>query len=376
VRVVVVSGIWPPDVGGPASHAPALAAALLDAGHAVEVVTTADSSPDARPYPVRWISRARPMPLRHLAVVRAVARAARHADRVYATSMVRRSAVGAVLARRPLVVKLVSDEAFERAARSDRFDGTLEEFQAFRGGARVRFLRATRNAALRRAARVVVPSAYLRDLAVGWGVDAGRLEVVPNPAPPLPALPTRGDARAALGLNGFTLATAGRLTRQKALGDAFEAVARVDGVSLVVAGDGPERQALERRAAALGVTSRVRFSGPLSRDQVLTLYRASDAALSTSAWENLPHSLVEALAVGTPVVATAVGGVPEVVHDGENGLLVPAGDVEAIAGAIGRLSGDEGLRATLAARAAPSVVELAEPCVLERIIRIVTEADR
>ena len=82
---------------------------------------------------------------------------------------------------------------------------------------------------------------------------------------------------------------------------------------------------------------------------MLTLYRAADAALSTSAWENLPHSVVEALAVGTPVVATAVGGVPEVVHDGENGLLVPAGDVDAIAGAIGRLAGDEALRTALAA---------------------------
>ena len=376
MRVVVVSGIWPPDVGGPASHAPALAAALLEAGHAVEVVTTADSAPDATPYPVRWVSRARPAPLRHLAVVRAVARAARRADAVYATSMVRRSAMGAALSRRPLVVKLVSDEAFERAARSGRFGGTLEEFQTTRAGARVRFLRATRNAALRRAARVIVPSAYLRDMAVGWGVSSERLVVVPNPAPKLPALPARDDARAALGLNGFTLVTAGRLTRQKALGDAIAAVARVDGVSLVVAGDGPERQALEGQASALGVASRVRFSGPLSRDQVLALYRAADAALSTSAWENLPHSLVEALAVGTPVVATAVGGVPVVVHDEQNGLLAPAGDVEAIAQAIRRLADDGRLRTTLASRAADSVAGLAEPRLLERIVRIVEEARR
>ena len=139
-----------------------------------------------------------------------------------------------------------------------------------------------------------------------------------------------------------------------------------------MAGDGPERQSLERQASALGVADRVRFSGPLSRDDVLTLYRA----LSTSAWENLPHSVVEALAVGTPVVATAVGGVPEVVHDEENGLLVPPGDVEAIAGAIGRLARDEALRTTLAAKAAGSVAQLAEARVLERIVRIVEEAGR
>jgi glycosyltransferase involved in cell wall biosynthesis len=121
----------------------------------------------------------------------------------------------------------------------------------------------------------------------------------------LPALPDRDAARVALGLNGVTLAAAGRLTRQKALGDALAALARVDGVSLVLAGDGPERRALERRAGELGVDGRVHFLGPLARDDVLTLFRAADAALLTSAWENLPHSVVEALAVGTPVVATA-----------------------------------------------------------------------
>jgi len=373
VKVVVVSGIWPPDVGGPASHAPALADALLAAGHAVEVVTTAAAAPEARVYRVRWVSRTRPAPLRHLAVVREVARAARGGDRVYATSMVRRAALGAAIARRPLVVKLVSDEAFERAVRAGRFPGTLEDFQRVAGGPRLRFLRATRNRALHRAAHVVVPSAYLRDLARGWGVAPDRLTVVPNPAPPLPPLPDRDAARGALGLDGVTLAAAGRLTRQKALGDALAAVARVDGVSLVVAGDGPERGALERRAAELGLDGRVRFVGPLARTEVLTLFRAADAALLSSAWENLPHSVVEALAVGTPVVATAVGGVPEVVRDGENGLLVAPGDVAALADAIRRVS-EPGLRDALAANAAASVAGLDERRLLERIVRLIESA--
>ena len=112
----------------------------------------------------------------------------------------------------------------------------------------------------------------------------------------------------------------------------------------------------------------MRFLGAGTRDDVVRLFRAADAALLTSAWENLPHTLLEALAVGTPVIATAVGGVPEVVRDGENGLLVPPGDVEAIAAAIERLLGDASLRAALAAAAAPSVAELAEPRILGRIV--------
>ena len=327
MKVVVVSGIWPPDVGGPASHAPALAAALLDTGHAVEVVTTADCRARSEALPGSLDLACTPRLRSGISrVVRAVARAARRSDRVYATSMVRRAALGATLARRPLVVKLVSDEAFERAARSGRFGGTLEEFQATeRRRARPLPARhAERRAAPRDAGRRPerVPARPRGGLGCPRRATGGRPE--PRAAAARAPRPRR-RARRTLGLNGFTLATAGRLTRQKALGDALEAVARLGAVSLVVAGDGPERQSLERQASALGVADRVRFSGPLSRDDVLTLYRAADAALSTSAWENLPHSVVEALAVGTPVVATAVGGVPEVVHDEENGLLVPAG---------------------------------------------------
>jgi 2-deoxystreptamine N-acetyl-D-glucosaminyltransferase/2-deoxystreptamine glucosyltransferase len=192
--------------------------------------------------------------------------------------------------------------------------------------------------------------------------------VIPNPAPPLAVLPSREEARARLGITGPTLGAAGRLTAQKALGDALAAVARVEDVSLVVLGDGPERPGLERRSAELGLTGRVRFLGAGTREDVVRLFRAVDAALLTSAWENLPHTVLEALAVGTPVIATAVGGVPEVVRDGENGLLVAPGDVEALAAAIERLLGDDSLRAALAAAAAPSVDELAEPRILGRIV--------
>jgi glycosyltransferase involved in cell wall biosynthesis len=374
VKVVVVSGIWPPDVGGPASHAPALVAALVEAGHAVEVVTTAETPPAPRTYPVRWVSRRRPTPIRHLLVAREVARAARGADRVYATTMVRRAALGAAFGRSPLVVKLVADEAYERERRSGRFSGTLEEFQRHRGGFRTLLLRTTRTAALRRARRIVVPSAYLRAIALGWGLADDRTTVVPNPAPEVPVHPTRDEARAALAVTGFALGTAGRLTAQKALGDALEALARVPGAELLVLGDGPERTALERRAARLGIADRVRFLGARSRDDVLTLFRAVDVALVTSAWENLPHTLLEALAAGAPVVATGVGGIPEVIVHEDNGLLVPAGDVDAIAEAIERVAGDADLRARLAARAAPSVEDLAEPRILRRIVEVIEDA--
>ena len=189
----------------------------------------------------------------------------------------------------------------------------------------------------------------MAELVRGWGIPAERISVLPNPTPPVPSLPApERDGRPPL------LAFAGRMTAPKALGVALEAVARVPEVDLALAGEGDERAALERRAHELGLDGRVRFLGSLPRDEVLALFRRADAALLSSAWENFPHALVEALAVGTPAIATNVGGVAEIVSDGENGLLVPAGDPAALADAIRRFLGDDALRTRLASAAAPS----------------------
>jgi glycosyltransferase involved in cell wall biosynthesis len=365
VRVVVVSGIWPPDPGGPASHAPALADFLSERGHGVEVVTTAEAEPPSRAYPVAWAPRT--SPLRHLRSAQLVRGAARGADVVYATSMIRRAAIGSRLARRPLVAKLVSDEVFERAARSGRYSGTLDEFQRVGGGARLRFLRATRSAALKGAQHVFCPSAYLRDVALRWGLDPDRLSVLPNPAPTIPAMPTRDELRGEFELEGSVLVFAGRLGPQKAVGVLLDALVQVPGVSLLIAGDGPERSVLERRVAALGLAARVRFLGNVSRETVLRLFRAGDASVLPSAWENFPHTVVEALAVGCPVIASAVGGVPEVVRDGENGLLVVPNDTTALAAAIERFTADRDLRDRLAAAAARSVDGYSEEAVFTAI---------
>ena len=374
MKVLIVSGIWPPDVGGPASHAPELAGFLLGRGHSVEVVTTAETQPAKQAYEVRWVDRAAPAGVRHARVAAWIRERATHADVVYGTSMLGRAVLGSSLARRPVVVKLVADEAYERARRWGLFEGDLDAFQRFGGGWRVRGLRHTRDRALRRVAHLVCPSTYLAELAVSWGVPRERVTVLPNAAPALPSLPDRDGARAALAVEGPLLAFAGRITRQKALEVALAALARVGGVTLAIAGDGPDLPDIRHRVAGLGLDGRVRFLGPLNREGVLTLFRGADASLLTSSWENFPHTVVEALAVGTPVIATTVGGVPELVRDGENGLLVPVGDADGLAAAIRRLLLDEpGLRERLAAAAAPSVEHLRPEVLYARLEAILRE---
>ena len=361
MKVIVVSGIWPPDVGGPASHAPDVAGYLVGRGHHVEVMTTAAAPPALQAFPVHWVSRAIPKGAIHVRTGLEVARLARRADVVYTTGMFGRSAGGATLARTPYVIKLTADPAFERARRRGMVGGDVEQFQDAHVGPAIRALRIARDTELRGAAHVFTPSAWLRELAIHWGVAAEHVTVLPNPSPPLPQLAPRDELRGAFGMEGPTLAFAGRLTAQKSLEVAL-AAAKDAGVALLIAGDGDERPRLERIAGP-----NVRFLGAQPRERVVELFHAADASILSSSWENFPHTVVEALAVGTPVLATTTGGVAEVVTDGVNGLLVPSGDTDALAGAIRRYFDDPELRERLRGNAASSVDEYAPERVFARL---------
>ena len=224
-------------------------------------------------------------------------------------------------------------------------------------------LRYIRNWSVRRAAHIVCPSEYIADLAASWR-GGGGISVLPNPAPNV------GDAQAMPPPAPPPLvAFVGRLTAAKNVGLALRAVERVPEATLVVVGDGEERARLERLAG-----ERVRFVGAKPRAEVLGLLAVADVAVLPSAWENFPHAAVEALAMGTPVVATRVGGVPEIVHDGENGLLVEPGDDAGFASALERVVRDDDLRARLAAAAAPSVERFSSDAVYGELERILAEA--
>jgi glycosyltransferase involved in cell wall biosynthesis len=364
MRITVLPGIWPPDVGGPATHAPELARFLSSRGHAVHVVTMASAPPTERPCPVTAIDRGRPFPIRYGELTLRAAGSARGTDVVYASATYAAAAVATAGARRPLVAKLVSDPAYERAHRWGLFEGTLEEFQQA-GGRRLLILKRARTWTLRRAETMVVPSRYLAEIALGWGLDRDRLHVVPNPAPP--ARPTTTTQRQGL-------VFAGRLTRQKAMHIAIDALAHVPDARLTVIGDGPDRERLERHAQGAGLNGRVRFVGSLPRDEVLDALAGAEASVLSSDWENFPHAVVESLAVGTPLVATAVGGVGEIVVDGVNGLLVPPGSSEAFGRALERLLGSPELLARLSDGARASVAELGPDRIYGRIEELLQAA--
>jgi glycosyltransferase involved in cell wall biosynthesis len=146
------------------------------------------------------------------------------------------------------------------------------------------------------------------------------------------------------------LVAVGRLKRPKDFLTLVRALAALGPGSFaeaLIVGDGPDRAAIEREISRLGLEDRVRLAG--ERSDVPELLAAADVFVLSSASEGLPLSVMEAMAAGLPVVASAVGGIPELVIDGETGLLVPAGDATELTAALERVLLDRQLRRRLGA---------------------------
>src|SRR4051812_3036409 len=210
--------------------------------------------------------------------------------------------------------------------------------------ARRRLQIALDNATARLAWRLVAVSDATRDAVVRQGYPAARTITIRNGIDPVVDV-----APAVLDTPSGTpvLVEVGRLCEVKGQRELIQALARLrrDDATLVLVGEdieagGAYRDGLARDADALGVTDRVRFLG--YRDDVAAIVAAADVAVLPSSVEGLPLVVLEAMVQGKPVVATAVGGTPELVSDGETGLLVPPRDVDALVRALDGLLDDPG----------------------------------
>lgn len=194
-------------------------------------------------------------------------------------------------------------------------------------------------AAARDAAGIVTVSAALRERLVELGAPAERIVVLRNGVDPELFFPLdREQARAATGIDKPTLLSVGNLVELKGHHLVIEALTRLPRHDLVIVGDGPERAALERHAREHDVAERVRFTGSIDQARLREFYSAADLLVLASSREGMANVLLESLACGTPVVAVAVGGNPEVVAAPEAGLLVDERSPGAIAGAVEALS--------------------------------------
>jgi glycosyltransferase involved in cell wall biosynthesis len=317
VRLLIISGIFHPDVGGPATYLRRLADTLEAAHHTVAVVTYGDvASQEA--YPVYRISR-RGSPLARLArFTTALARRSSGFDTWYVNDYGVPAALVALIRRPRIVMKIVGDFPWEYARRNYLIDDGIDAFQRRRYGPKIQALKFIQRWYVRRADRVIVPSDYLAGLVSGWGVSRDCITVVKNAVPSVAAASTPRDPA--------TIFAACRLAPWKGVDHLLHAVAaarpRVAALRLVVAGGGPEETRLKALAKTLDLEPIVTWLGDISHDAVHAWMDRATVFALFSEYEGLPHVLLEALAHGTPIVASAAGGNLEVVRAGYEAVVI------------------------------------------------------
>lgn len=336
MRLVIATPLYPPEIGGPATYAKILEEGLPKLG--IEVVMVKFSAVRHLPHAIRQI----------VFCFKLFAKA-RRADVILSLDTVSvgwPAYVVNLVLHKKLILKIVGDHIWEQGSQRFGITDTLDSFPRFSWywHPYLWFLRALQHAVVHGAHRIIVPSVYLRSIVQKWGIPPGNIEVIYNAVP----METSGSVpEAVASLQRPLIASAGRLVPWKHFDGVIDAVAalRAKGVlaSLVIVGDGPRQAEIERYARnKLGDSYLV--LGLLPHADTLAVLKSADAFTLNSSYEGLSHVLIEALALGVPIVATKVGGNGEVVTDGEDGLLVASGDTGALMQALERVLTDVSLR--------------------------------
>ncbi|MBI2045856.1 MAG: glycosyltransferase family 4 protein [Parcubacteria group bacterium] len=344
-KILIATPLYPPEIGGPATYTALLERELSLRGFQVAVVKLSDVK--------KW-----PFGVKHLFYFFKLLRAGAEAGIIFAQDPL---GVGlpalcaAKILGKKFVVKIVGDRAWEEyvnqesGIRNQEYD-LLDEFQGKKYSLGIEMRRSIQKYVARYADKIVVPSEYLKKIIVyGWGVAPEKVEVIYN-AFELPKQNiTHDEARARLLLSaparvegrdwpGEILVSIGRLVSWKGFETLIEMfseiVKKYPQAKLYIIGDGPERKNLKSQISNLKLENSVFLIGQLSHDDTMLYLMVADVFVLNTGYEGLSHTILEAMALGVPVVTTRVGGNSELIEDSVSGRLVTHQDKKALAEAI------------------------------------------
>lgn len=332
MRIVIAAGIYPPDIGGPATYAEAVSHFCVAQGHTVQVVTFANEERrSVEPgITVEAISRKRSKLLAYIRYALVLFRAARRADRVYAQGPVAgglHAYLIQLMTGKPYLVKVTGDYAWEQGVGRYGLSISVDDFQRRAGAVPfpVRVLRIVQTRVVRGAMSVIVPSEYLGKMVQGWGVRPDKVRVIYNAVAGARRTLTPEAARERLGITGHCAISIGRFVPWKGFYTLIEEWVRirasVSDAKLYIIGAGPERARLEQVIGERGLSSAVFIVGKQTAEELSVWYQAADCFVLNSGYEGLSHTILEAMSHRTPCIVSDSGGNPELIKHEVSGLV-------------------------------------------------------
>ncbi len=334
--IIIATGIFSPDIGGPASYARTIASRLATS-RKVTVVTYSsvwNSLADSKlPFRVVRIWAKWPKGIKHGIYFIRMLFEARKGKVVFALNAVSAGIPARFAARafkRKFIVKIVGDSAWERAISNNKTSLLLNDFQKTKRSGWARILHALQCSVCKGAYTIIVPSEYLSKIVEGWGISKEKIRVVYNgsdfEASPL----SKEEAKKKLGISGNVLFTWGRLVPWKGFRMLVKIMPKLAEVNqffkLVIVGSGPDKSILEAMIKNMRLERKVILAGRKNLKEVAEYLAAADIAILNSGYEGFSHQIIEAMIAGVPLITTNAGGNKEIIHQGQNGIMVKYND--------------------------------------------------
>ncbi|GEM_PF-299750 len=319
MKILIATGIYPPEIGGPAGYVKGVATELANQGHEIAVVTYGDEKTEqATIYKVIAVHRSSNILYRYFKYFWQTFKLARKSDLIYVQGPVSEglpATLASIFARKPLVLKIVGDYAWEQYQQIHLSSlELLDEFVTHRHAGKVWLMEATERWVAKRAKAIIVPSKYLKSIVEKWGISPNKIKVVYNSIAPLPHLESEEhEVIKTSDKQQRIILTAIRAVPWKG-GDFLCDVIKdlPEEYILAVAGDGPKLEDWKKHAQEIGVSNRVMWLGRLSRVELAKWYRKADLFVLATGYEGFPHVVVEAVSTGLPCIVSDKGGNPEI----------------------------------------------------------------
>ena len=364
MRILIATGIFPPQIGGPASYSKLLVDELPQRGFSVEVVNFG-----------KFLKL--PKAIRHLAYFFNILWRGFFTDIIYAQDPV---SVGlpafcvAKILRKKFYLKVVGDYAWEQFQIENTSDQTLslEEFQNKKLDWKTEIRKKIERSVARGARKIIVPSEYLKKIVTLWGIKEEKIVVIYNGFNPPSIREDKETLRKIFGMNGWCIISIGRLVPWKGFALLIETMPtllkRNPETTLFIAGDGPDRETLKNKIAELGLESNIVLLGKLSQEKLFEYIKASDVFALNTAYEGFSHQILEVMTLGTPVITTPAGGNTEIIEDNKTGILVPYNDLVFLEKAVEVLCADSVLRNSIIKNAQERVKEFSNERMLKNLV--------
>ena len=331
MKILIATGIYPPDIGGPATYSKLLNDELPKRGYDVEVLSFGE---------VRGL----PKIIRHIVYFLKILKRGRGKDIIFAQDTV---SVGlpAMLAskilKKTFLIRVAGDYGWEQAVQRFGVKEGIDEFQSKKYGLSVELLRWIQKIVVKKSDKVITPSFYFKNIVSGWIGGGNKIEAIYKGID-LSSNQIDGERQKNSGLK--KIISAGRLVPWKGFATLIKIMKSLPDWQLTIAGDGPIRNELENLIISLGLENRVKMAGSMSREVLLSELQMSDLFILNTSFESFSFQVVEAMHLGVPVITTNIGNLKEIVEDGKEGILIKPDNENEILSAIKKINGDENFR--------------------------------